>query len=130
MLMRCTLASWELTTKKVPFVLGHALYLKAIHAGKIKSDSTANNRTGVAEAFEDTAMRYSVETDIQLLGQYDQHIKALEVFLERSAKVHDANNFFLLQSIPGVDSHVDVMSRSSCQRFSLYQDLLEMIKQR
>ncbi len=154
-------------SQQIAFVLGHALYLKAIHAGKVKNDKLdseklayllrggnfpvayaypaawrstrdllrrrmhlvrrrgetlthithshyqlnlpptkklqyASNRTGVAEAFVDPAMRYSVETDIELLGEYDQHIKALEVYLERSAKVHDANNFFLLQSIPGV----------------------------
>ena len=47
-------------------------------------------------------MRYSIETDLGLLGEYDKHIKDLEVYLERSAKVHDANNFFLLQTIPGV----------------------------
>ncbi len=154
-------------SQQIPFVLGHALYLKAIHAGKVKNDKIdseklayllrggnfpvayaypaawrstrdllrrrmhlvrrrgetlthithshyqlnlpptkklqyASNRTGVAEAFEDPAMRYSIETDLGLLGDYDRHIKALEVYLERSAKVHDANNFFLLQTIPGV----------------------------
>jgi transposase len=152
---------------QIPFVLGHALYLKAIHAGKVKNDKLdseklayllrggnfpvayaypagwrstrdllrrrmhlvrrrgetlthithahyqvnlpptkklqyASNRSGVAEAFADPSMRYSIETDLSLLGQYDQHIKDLEVYLERSAKVHDANNFFLLQTIPGV----------------------------
>lgn len=154
-------------SQQIPFVLGHALYLKAIHAGKVKNDKLdseklayllrggnfpvayaypaawrstrdllrrrmhlvrrrgetlthithshyqlnlpptkklqyASNRTGVAEAFVDPSMRYSIETDLGLLGEYDKHIKDLEVYLERSAKVHDANNFFLLQTIPGV----------------------------
>ena len=153
--------------ERIPFILGHALYLRAIHAGKVKNDAVdseklayllrggnfpvayaypaawrstrdllrrrmhlvrrrgetlthlthlhhqsnlpptkklqyASNRTGVADAFDDPALRFSVETDLALLGDYDGHIKRLEVFLERSAKVHDANNFFLLQSIPGV----------------------------
>lgn len=153
--------------KKIPFVLGHALYLKAIHGGKVKNDKIdseklayllrggnfavayaypaawrstrdllrrrmhlvrrrgetlthithlhhqanlppskklqyASNRSGVAENFTDPAVRFSVEVDINLLGDYDKHIRQLELFLEQSAKVHDPNNFFLLQTIPGV----------------------------
>ena len=149
------------------FVLGHALYLKAIHAGKVKNDKVdseklafllrggnfaiayaypaawrstrdllrrrmhlvrrrgetlthishahyqcnlpptkklqyASNREGVAEAFTDEATRYSVEVDVELLYNYDALIKRTEVYLERAAKVHDANNFYLLQTIPGV----------------------------
>lgn len=153
--------------KRIPFVLGHALYLKAIHGGKVKNDKIdaeklafllrggnfavaysyprdwratrdllrrrthyvrrrgqtmthitcthhqynllpskklqyASNREGVAETFTDPAVRYSVETDIRMLGHYDQIIRDLERHLEQSAKVHDANNFFRLQTIPGV----------------------------
>lgn len=154
-------------SNKFTFVLGHALYLKAIHAGKVKNDridseklayllrggnfpvayaypaawrSTrdllrrrmhlvrrrgetlthishahyqvnlpptkklqyASNREGVAEAFTDEATRYSIEVDLELLQYYDTLVKRTEVYLERAAKVHDANNFFLLQTIPGV----------------------------
>ena len=152
---------------QIPFVLGHALYLKAIHGGKVKNDKVdseklayllrggnfavayaypkpwratrnllrrrthyvrrrgqtmthitnlhhqynltlprklnyASNRTGVADRFEDPAVALSVESDIELLGHYDNHIGKLERFLEQSAKVHDANNFFRLRTIPGV----------------------------
>ena len=153
--------------RKIPFVLGHALYLKAIHGGKVKNDKIdseklayllrggnfpvayaypavwrstrdllrrrlhlvrrrgetlthithvhhqcnlplgkklqyASNRDGVAEAFSDPAVRFSVETDIKLLYDHDARIREVELFLEKSAKVHDPNNFFLLQTIPGV----------------------------
>jgi len=153
--------------KRIPFVLGHALYLKAIHGGKVKNDkldseklayllrggnfpvayaypqawrSTRDllrrrmhmvrrrgetlthithlhhqhnlplgkklqykkNRDGVAERFTDPAIRFSVENDIKLLYDYDDRIREVELFLEQSAKVHDPNNFFLLQTIPGV----------------------------
>jgi len=153
--------------KGIPFVLGHALYLRAIHGGKVKNDKVdseklafllrggnfavayaypkqwrstrdllrrrgrfvrrrgatlahianihhqynlvlakklqyAGNREGVAEAFTDPAARFSIETDIEALGNYDQTIRKLENFLTKSAKVHDANNFFRLQTIPGV----------------------------
>lgn len=152
---------------KIPFVLGHALYLKAIHGGKVKNDKLdseklayllrggnfpvayaypaawrstrdllrrrmhlvrrrgetlthvshlhhqynlppskklqyASNRDGIAETFNDPAVRFSVQTDIALLGDYDTRIREVELYLEQSAKVHDPNNFFLLQTIPGV----------------------------
>jgi len=153
--------------RQLPFVLGHALYLKAIHGGKVKNDKVdseklayllrggnfavayaypntwrstrdllrrrthyvrrrgqtlthitnvhhqynlpatkklqyESNRPGVAEGFSDPAVRYSIETDIEMLRSYDTRIRQLEKFLEQSAKVHDANNFFRLQTIPGV----------------------------
>lgn len=153
--------------QRIAFVLGHALYLKAIHGGKVKNDRIDSeklayllrggnfavayaypkewratrdllrrrthfvrrrgetlthitnvhhqynlpptkklqydsNREGVAEVFTDPAVRFSIETDIAALRDYDATIRKLETFLERSAKVHDANNFFRLQTIPGV----------------------------
>jgi len=153
--------------RRIPFVLGHALYLKAIHGGKVKNDKIdseklayllrggnfavaysypqawratrdllrrrthfvrrrgqtlthianvhhqynlpptkklqyASNREGVADSFTDPAVRFSIETDLAMLGDYDRTIRDLERFLEQSAKVHDANNFFRLQTIPGV----------------------------
>jgi transposase len=154
-------------SKSIPFILGHALYLKAIHGGKVKNDKIdceklayllrggnfavayaypaawrstrdllrrrthfvrrrgqtlthitnthhqynlpptkklqyASNRAGVAETFSDPAVRFSIETDIRMLGHYDEVIRDLERNLEQSVKVHDANNFFRLQTIPGV----------------------------
>jgi len=154
--------------KKIPFLLGHALYLKAIHGGKVKSDKIdseklarllrggnfavsyaypsrwratrdllrrrghfvsrrgetlahlqivnhqqnlpafpkklqyKSNRQGIAERFSDPAVAFSVETDVAMLDAYDKIIRDLERFLEQSAKIHDANNFYLLKTIPGV----------------------------
>ncbi len=154
--------------RKIPFVLGHALYLKAIHGGKVKSDKIdseklalllrggnfavsyaypsdwrstrdllrrrtflvrrrgetlthlqivnhqynlpvygsklqyKSNREGFSERFLDRSAKASVELDLDLLGFYDQKIRQLEKFLEQNAKVHDANNFFLLKTVPGI----------------------------
>ena len=154
--------------KGLPFVLGHALYLKAIHGGKVKNDkldseklalllrggnfttayaypkklratrdllrrrtylmrqraqtlthiqiinhqlnnepftkklSYKANRAGVASRFEHPSTRTSIELDLELLGYYDDAIRKLELFLEQNAKVDDTQNFFRLQSIPGV----------------------------
>ena len=154
--------------RKIPFVLGHALYLKAIHGGKVKNDkvdseklayllrggnfTTAfaypkelratrdllrrrthlvrqrseslthlqiinhqvnlppfekklaykSNRAGVAERFEDPSVRTSIELDLDQLNHFDEQIRKLELYLERTAKLDDPQNFFRLQTIPGV----------------------------
>ncbi len=152
----------------IPFVLGHALYMKAIHGTKTKNDrldaykiaallrgglipqayvypaemratrdllrrrmylmrrraellthiqnttSQYNlpplgakiaykaNREGVADHFPDPTVRKSIETDLALVDQYDGLLIDLELFLVRSAKIHDPNAFYRLRSVPGI----------------------------
>jgi len=154
--------------EEIPFVLGHALYMKAIHGGKAKNDRidalkiatllrggmlpqayaypagmratrdllrrrlhlvrkrgqllahiqmTAQqyhlpplgkriaypaNREGVAERFEDRAVRRSIAVDLALLERYDELLRDLELDLVRQAKQHDAQAFQLLRSVPGI----------------------------
>ena len=156
--------------EKIGFVLGHALYLKAIHGGKTKNDKLdadklsallrggnfpvayvypqglretrdllrrrngfvrqrallvahiqntnsqynlpvfgkklvfAGNREelNVAERFTDASVRLSIETDLALIDKLDEQIHALELHLERHAKIDDANQYSRLRSIPGV----------------------------
>jgi len=152
----------------IPFVLGHALYMKAIHGGKAKNDkidahkiavllrggmlpmayvypremratrdllrrrcyfmrkraellthiqNTASqytlptfgkkiaykaNRADVAERFTEPAVRKSIETNLALLDHYDRLLTELELYLARTAKVHDVNAFYRLRSVPGI----------------------------
>jgi transposase len=152
----------------IHFILGHALYMKAIHGGKAKNDKVdsekiarllrggtfplayvypremradrdllrrrnhlvhhrsaliahiqntnsqynlpafekrldrSNNRKGVAEHFPLPAVRKNMETDLKLLDSLDTIINDLEVHIERSVKVHDARNYYLLRSVDGV----------------------------
>lgn len=156
--------------QQIPFVLGHALYLKAIHGGKVKNDRLdsaklaallrggnfpiayvypkglretrdllrrrlflvrqrahlvahiqntnsqynlpvfgkklvhAGNRQelAVAERFSDPSVRLSIDTDLALIDQLDEHIHQLELHLERHAKIDDPNTLARLRSIPGV----------------------------
>ena len=154
--------------EQIPFLLGHAFYMKAIHGLKTKNDkidseklamllrggnfplsyvyprqmratrdllrrrthlvrrraqtlghiqlvnmqynlpafqkklSYRSNRQGVAERFEDSSARASIELDLQLLEHYDRLISELELYLQRHAKIHDPQTFYRLQSIPGV----------------------------
>ena len=152
----------------IPFVLGHALYMKAIHGGKAKNDKIDSqkiaallrggmlpeayvypaemratrdllrrrthlmrkraellahvqntnsqynlpeigkkitykaNRDGVAERFEDVAVQKTIEVDLVLITYYDDLLKDLELYILKTAKQHDANTLYLLQTIPGI----------------------------
>jgi transposase len=152
----------------LPFVLGHALYMKAIHGGKAKNDridarkiavllrggmipqayvypaemratrdllrrrlhltrkraellthiqqtnSQYNlpeigkkiaykaNRDGVAERFPDPAVQKSVEVDLALIDYYDRLLSDIELTILRTAKQHDAQALYRLQSVPGI----------------------------
>jgi len=152
----------------LPFVLGHALYMKAIHGGKAKNDkidaqkmvvllrggmlpqayvypaamratrdllrrrlhltrkraellahihntnSQYNlpeigkkiaykaHRGGVAERFPDPAVHKSVEVDLALIDFYDQWLRDVELTIVQTAKQHDAQALYRLQSVPGI----------------------------
>ena len=152
----------------IPFVLGHALSMKAIHGGKAKNDKIDSqkiaallrggmlpqayvypaemratrdllrrrthlmrkraellahvqntnsqynlpeigkkiaykaNREGVAERFEDPAVHKTIEVDLALITYYDQMLSDLELFILKTAKQHDAQTLYLLQTVPGI----------------------------
>jgi transposase len=153
--------------ENIPFVLGHALYMKAIHGGKAKNDKIdaykiaallrggmmpmayvypsdmrstrdllrrrnhlarkraellahvqntnhqynlpdtgklayKSKRKGVAERFQDISVQKNIELDLSLLDHYDQLLLKLEHELSLIAKVHDADSYFRLRSIPGI----------------------------
>jgi transposase len=176
----------------IPFVLGHALYMKAIHGAKAKNDridskkiaillkggnipqayvyppemrSTRDllrrrnflmrqraerlshieitnaqynlplfdkkltyraNRQGVAERFADPSVQISIEMDIDLIDVYDQLLREIELYLTRTAKVHDPQAYHLLRTIPGcgeILSLVLLYEIHVIQRFPRVQDL-------
>ena len=152
----------------IPFVLGHALYMKAIHGGKAKNDKIDSqkiaallrggmlpqayvypakmratrdllrrrmhlahkraellahvqntnsqynlpaigkklaykaNRDGVAERFADPAVQKSIEVDLALITSYDALLGDVERTIVTTAKHHDANTLYLLQTVPGI----------------------------
>jgi transposase len=177
----------------IPFVLGHALYMKAIHGGKAKNDridaqkvavllrggmlpqayvypaemratrdllrrrihlmrkraellthvqqtnsqynlpeigkkiAYKTNRTGVAERFADPAVQKSVEVDLALIDYYDQLLRDLELALVKTAKQHDANTLYLLQTVPGIGkilSLVLLYEMHDIARFPRVQDFV------
>src|SRR5919106_3912012 len=60
------------------------------------------NREGVAERFDDPAVQKTIEVDLDLITYDDQMLSDLELFLVKSAKQHDANTLYLLQTVPGI----------------------------
>jgi transposase len=188
----------------IPFVLGHALYMKAIHGGKAKNDridalkiatllrggmlpqayaypagmratrdllrrrlhlvrkrgqllahiqmtaqqynlpplgkriAYPSNREGVAEHFEDRAVRQSIGLDLALLERYDELLTDLEAELVRQAKQHDPQAFALLRSIPGVGKVLaltilyeihDITRFDRVQEFASYARLVRCAKE-
>ena len=177
----------------IPFVLGHALYMKAIHGGKAKNDkidaqkiavllrggmlpqayvypaemratrdllrrrmhlmrkraellahvqntnSQYNlpeigkkiaykaNRDGIAERFPDPAVQKSIEVDLALIDYYDPLLTDLELHIVKTAKQHDAQTLYLLQSVPGIGkilSWVLLYEIHDIQRFPRVQDFV------
>src|SRR6266540_3549768 len=175
----------------IPFVLGHALYMKAIHGGKAKNDKIDSqkiaallrggmlpqadvypaamratrdllrrrmhlahkraellahvhntnsqynlpaigkkiaykaNRDGVAERFADPAVQKSIEIDLALIGYYDDLLRDVELTLVNTAKHHDANTLYLLQTVPGIGTIlrlVRLYARHDIARFPRVQD--------
>lgn len=177
----------------IAFVLGHALYMKAIHGGKAKNDkidahkiavllrggmipmayvypremrstrdllrrrcrfsrqragllahiqnttsqynlaplpkriSYKTNRSTVPDHFPDPEVRKSIEADLCLIDHYDELLNGLELHLVRTAKIHDADTFYRLRSVPGIGkilALVMLYEIHDIARFPTVQDFL------
>ena len=177
----------------IPFVLGHALYMKAIHGGKAKHDQIdaqniavllrggmlpqayvypaemratrdllrrrmhltrkraellthvqqtncqynlpeigtkiayKANRVGVAARFPDPAVQKSIEVALALIDYYDQLLRELALTIVQTAKQHDANTLYLLQTVPGIGkilSLVLLYEMHDIARFPRVQDFV------
>lgn len=155
--------------EKIPFVLGHALYMKHIHGGKAKNDridagklanmlrgglfpmayvyprakrqtrdllrrrsffvrqrsqliahivntnsqfnlpplpkrlTYAGNRSDeIATRFRDPSTQWMIRSDLALIDNYDTQIAAIELHLQKSAKVDDPVTYGFLKTMPGI----------------------------
>jgi transposase len=106
--------------RDIAFVLGHALYMKAIHGAKSKNDRidsakiAAMLRRGMLpqayaypremRAARDLVRRreYFMHQQSELLEVYRAVLHELELAITREAKHHDPTAYYLLRSIPGV----------------------------
>ena len=60
------------------------------------------NRDGVAERFPDPAVQKSVEVDLALIDHYDRLRSDVELTIVQTAKQHNAQTLYRLQSVPGI----------------------------
>jgi transposase len=60
------------------------------------------NRDGVAERFLDPAVQKSVEVDLALIDHYDRLLSDVELTIVQTAKQHNAQALYRLQSVPGI----------------------------
>ncbi len=179
--------------ENIPFVLGHALYMKAIHGGKAKNDkidahkiavllrggmipmayvypagmrSTRDllrrrmhlmhkrsellshiqntnsqyclpqfqkkiaykkNREGVAEHFPDESVRKSMEMDLALIDHYDKLLTEVELYITKTAKIHDVHAYYRLRSVNGIGkilALVILYEIHDIERFPTVQDFV------
>jgi len=85
------------------------------------------NRAGVAERFADPAVQKSVEVDLALIDYYGQLLRDLELAIVKTAKQHDANTLYLLQTVPGIGkilSLVLLYEMHDIARFPRVQDFV------
>jgi transposase len=177
----------------IPFVLGHALSMKAIHGGKAKKDQIDSqkiaallrggmlpqayvspakrratrdvlrrrmplahkraellahvqntnsqytlpaigtkiadkaNREGVAERFADAAVHKSIAVDLALITSDDALLRDGELPLGKTAKHHDPNTLYLLQTVPGIGTMLRLVLRDEIHevnRFPRVQDVV------
>src|SRR5467141_1430859 len=90
-----------------------------------KSIAYKANRDGVAERFADPAVQKSIEVDLALIGYYDALLRDVELSIVKTAKHHDANTLYLLQTVPGIGkilSLVLLYEMHDIERFPRGQD--------
>src|SRR3970040_1544061 len=102
----------------IVFVLGHALYMRAIHGGEAKNDRIGAHknagavlgvrparpveRSGLLEHFAEPQVRRSVAVDLSFVEHYDRELPALERYLESNAQAHDPVGLAGVRTIHGL----------------------------
>jgi transposase len=84
-------------------------------------------RDGVAERFADPAVQKSIEVDLALITYYDELLRDGELTILKTAKHHDANTLYLLQTVPGMGtmlSRVLLYAIHRLERFPRGQDVV------
>jgi len=85
------------------------------------------NRTGVAERFADPAVPKSLEVDLALIDHDDRGLNELELSILNTAKQHDAQTLYLLQTVPGIGTILSLVrldEMHAIARFPRVQDIV------
>jgi transposase len=85
------------------------------------------NREGVAERFPDPAVQKSIEVDLTLIEHYDRLLRDLELAIVQTAKQHDPQTLYRLQSVPGIGKMLSLVlldEMHTIDRFPRVQDFV------
>ena len=69
------------------------------------------NREGVANRFTDLAVQKNIEVDLALITYYAALLSDLELYILKTAKPHDAQTLYLLQTVPGLGKRLSLVLR-------------------
>jgi transposase len=103
-----------------------------------KKLSRKYNHGGIADKFEDPAVKKSVEVDLAMIEAHNKILNQLEWHLEKTAREHDYHTLYLLRSMPGVGQILalvilyeihDIKRFPSVQDFSSYARLIKPFKE-
>ena len=103
-----------------------------------KKISRKYNREGVAERFEDPAVRKSIQVDLEMIDALNPILAQLKWYIEKTARQHDYQTLYLLRSIPGVGQILalvilyeihDIKRFKRVQDFSSYARLIKPVKE-
>jgi transposase len=83
------------------------------------------NRDGVAERFDDDAAHKNLEVDLALITYDDELLKDLELSLVKTAKQHDANTLYLLQTVPGIGKILSLVLLYEIHRIDRFPSVQE-----
>jgi transposase len=92
-----------------------------------KKPKYASNRDGLLDRFEDPSVQKTIALDLKLIAVYDTLLQELEGDILRTAKGHDPNTLYLLQTIPGIGkilSLVFLYEIQDIRRFPRVQDFV------
>jgi transposase len=83
------------------------------------------NRDGVAERFAEAAVQKTIEVDRALITYDDELLKDLELSRLKTAKHHDANTLYLLQTVPGIGKIRSLVLRDELHRIDRFPSVQE-----
>jgi transposase len=107
--------------EQIPFVLGHALYMKAIHGGKAKYDRIDAHK--IATLLRAGMLPEAYVYPPEMRATRDLFRRRLHIV--RTVKEHDPDSFLRLRSLPGVGKILALTIRSEIHdihRFPSVQD--------
>jgi transposase len=118
----------------IPFVLGHALSMKAIHGGKAKNDTIDSQkiaallRGGMLPQASVYPAKMRATRDLLRRRMHLAHTRAeLLAHVQKTAKHHDANTLYLLHTVPGIGKILSLVLLYEIHRIECFPRVQEFV---